>query len=148
LGSFNDSISLACSGLPSDLSCAFAPGAITPGSNAVSSRLTVSAVSVTGENREHGAWELIYASALLPVGTFGFSLMGDWPRRRQRLLRMVQNLGAVVALAAILFSLSCGGVTSLNKNGTPPSTPHTYSITVNGSSSTAQLSTMVAVTVN
>src|ERR1700683_3558021 len=43
-GSFNNAISLSCSGLPSGLSCAFSPASITPGAGTGSSTLTISKI--------------------------------------------------------------------------------------------------------
>src|SRR5580700_3173562 len=40
-GSFNSAVALACTGLPSNLQCSFAPASVVPGANTASSILTV-----------------------------------------------------------------------------------------------------------
>ena len=47
-GSFNNSIALSCSGMPSTMSCSFSPASITPGSGMATSTLTISAKAATG----------------------------------------------------------------------------------------------------
>jgi hypothetical protein len=141
-GSFNSAISLTCSGVPSILSCSFYPATITPGSGAATSTLTIASTAVAGLNRREDRKAVpIYASWLLPFGLVSFAFLGKGARRR----------GArVVALCALmgmgLIGASCGGKTSVSEPAAS-STPTNYSITINGSSNSGQLSTSVNVIV-
>jgi hypothetical protein len=140
-GAFNNSIALDCEGLPADLTCAFSPAAITPGSNSASSVLTISSSSVASRNRLKPGRGPILAIWFLGLGSFGFVFLGQAHGRRLLSLVLACVLGA-----ALLGSVACGGNGSAahaQSNGTPTS----YTVTVNGSSSAVQLSTTVTVTV-
>src|SRR5262249_3983320 len=58
-GSFNSSVALSCSGLPSFSSCAFSPGTVVPGTNGAQSALTITATGRT------------------PRGTFNITVTGQ-----------------------------------------------------------------------
>jgi hypothetical protein len=140
-GTFNNAIALTCSGLPKTLTCSFSPASITPGSSAVSSSLTVGAPKLVAEN--HGERNnLFLGSWAFSFGLFGLTLIGKIPRKR-----IMTVLGAGILAAVIIGGTSCGGSPSL-----PPATvaspgAGTYTVTISGSSSTVQLSTIVTVTV-
>jgi hypothetical protein len=141
-GTFNEAIALSCAGLPEGLKCSFSPSSITPGGNAVSSRLTVESTSGSiaaaarqGDNRRSNR---IYGNYLLGLGMFGFVLVG-----RVRRKRLAQIIGGCVLCAVILLSASCGGGTAAGS----PAVGNNYAVTVTGSSSSVQLSTTVTVTV-
>jgi hypothetical protein len=139
-GSFNNTVALTCSGLPSGLNCSFSPGSVTPGVNGATSLLTVSSSPVaaaahTGERRS-----FFFANWLVSFGMFGI-LFGCKVDRR----RMIQALGTCAMIAVILGALSCGGNTNSPTNIVSPQ--KTYVVTVNGNAGSIQLSTAVTVTV-
>jgi hypothetical protein len=140
-GSFNNAISLSCSGLPSILSCSFSPTAITPGSGTAASTLTIAAVSVAGRNQDpHRSSSFLYAGWFLTFGVTGFVFMGNLQRRRR-----TQTAVLACAIAALgMVTVSCGGGTSAKQNAAVPAA---YSITVNGNSSSVQVSTSITLTV-
>jgi hypothetical protein len=140
-GAFNNAINLTCSGLPSTLTCNFAPASITPGSGAGSSVLTISAASVAG-NRNARKSNSLLASWLITFGAFGFAFIGKVQRKR-----ILAVVGACVLAALIIGSTSCGGGKTISQTVAPAGTASSYSVTVSGSSSTAQLSTTITVTV-
>jgi hypothetical protein len=140
-GAFNNAINLTCSGLPSTLTCNFAPASITPGSGAGSSVLTISAASVAG-NRNARKSNSLLASWLITFGAFGFAFIGKVQRKR-----ILAVVGACVLAALIVGSTSCGGGKTISQTVAPAGTASSYSVTVSGSSSTAQLSTTITVTV-
>jgi hypothetical protein len=140
-GSFNSAITLACSGLPGGLNCFFNPASITPGSKSVSSVLTISNTTVASKNPNLRRGSPIIAAWLLGVGMFGFIFIGKVDGKR-----LFTLVGAILLAAIFLGSVSCGGgrsAPSAPVNG-PPSN---YMVTINGSSSSVQLSTTVTVTV-
>jgi hypothetical protein len=138
-GSFNSTISLSCSGLPSTLRCAFSPATITPGSGTATSTLTISAASVSGMNLSQRKWNALYASWILPFGFLGIVSLG-LPQRR----RMFQAIAIVALLGISLISISCGAKTVPSQSATAL---NSYTVSVNGSSTSAQVSTAVTVTV-
>jgi hypothetical protein len=146
-GSFNNPISLSCTGLPKALDCSFSPATITPGSGAATSRLTIAAVRVAGGNLNPGGRNQFYATTLLSFGIVGLALAGSVRRRRIR--AAVQDLRFLALSCAILgcslLTVSCGGggPVSNNSGGAPSS----YSITVHGNSNSLQVSTTVNVIV-
>src|SRR5207302_7779493 len=82
-GSYDSSISLSCDLLPANLSCAFSPKIITPGSGTAASALTINTISVTGKNLPQRGRGLIYASWLLSFGVAGFAFFGNLQHRRR-----------------------------------------------------------------
>ena len=140
-GSFNSSIALSCAGLPSTLSCSFAPASIVPGASTAASTLTISAASVTGLNLHHRQWNALYASAVLPFGIAGLALMGNVQRRRT-----MKTVVVICLLAGIsLVTVSCGGNTFAPQSAALPI--GSYTVTVNGNSSSGLVSATVTVTV-
>ena len=140
-GSFNSAVALSCSGLPADLDCSFAPSSVTPGSQAVTSVLTVVAARSVVSNQSKGA-QLLIATFLPGLGLFGFVAIGKINRRS------VSAIAVVVMLAGIaVINSSCGGrpVSAVNAASSVPSS---YSVLVKGVAGTVQASTTVTVTVN
>lgn len=136
-GAFNNAIGLACSGLPKNLTCSFSPASVVPGSGAVSSVLTVSAVTSTvADHRKRGT--LLFATWLF--GFFGLTMIGKIPRKR-----IIAVLGACVLAALIAGTTSCGG--SSTSSTVDSSGAASYTVTINGSASSIQLATTVTVTV-
>jgi hypothetical protein len=138
-GAFNNAIALSCSGLPKGMTCSFSPASITPGAGAVNSVLTVSAATFVSSNHRERSHALL-ATWLFSFGLFGLTLVGRIQRKR-----IITVLGACVLAALIVGATSCGGNTASNpvKASNTPS----YTVTVNGSSNSVQLSTTVTVTV-
>jgi len=139
-GAFNSTIALTCSDLPKNLSCSFAPASITPGASAGHSVLTVSAAAVSSYN-SGSRRNPILATWLFGFGLVGVTLVGKVQRKR-----LIAVLGACALAAMIVVSSSCGGKASnpiVSSSGTATS----YSVTINGSSGSVQLSTAVTVIV-
>ena len=146
-GAFNSAIALACSGLPKTLACSFSPASITPGSSSVSSVLTVAAASVAATSHRERNNTLV--ATWFSFGLFGLILVGKVQRKR-----IVTVLGACVLAAMIIGATSCGGASTgpVNTANTPSPvnpapTAASYTVTVQGSANSVQLSTTVTVTV-
>ena len=140
-GSFDSSITLSCAGLPSTLSCSFAPASIVPGAGTAASTLTISAAPVAGLNLDHRQRNVFYASAVMPFGIAGLALIGNVQRRRT-----MKNLALLCMFAGIsLVTVSCGGNALAPQSSATPSS--SYSITVNGNSSSGLVSATVTVNV-
>jgi len=142
-GAFNSSIVLACAGIPSSLTCSFSPATITPGAGVATSTLTISAAGITGMNVPQGHNSIpIYAGWLLPFGIGSFIVAGSVPRRRKA------KVLALIAVAGIgLAGTSCGGNAARTQDAAVPGVG-TYAITIQGSASSSQLSTVVSVIVD
>lgn len=142
-GTFNSPITLTCAGLPKSLNCSFSPATITPGPGVASSTLTITSVGsrVTvppGRNPVP-----ISAGFLLPFGIGGFALVGSIPRRRK-----AQLLALIVVAGLGMIGSSCGGnMTPIAQTAAAASTASSYAVTVQGKTSSNQLSTVVTVSV-
>jgi hypothetical protein len=141
-GSFNNAISLSCSGVPSGFSCSFSPATITPGAAAATSTLTISSASAAATGlRPRAKLAPIYGALLLPFGVGGFTLLGNAPRRRRS-----RWLAIFLLLGIGMITVSCGGGTGVKAAAAVPASSN-YSVTIYGDSGSAQLSTVVTVTI-
>ena len=141
---YTSTASLSCSGAPSGTTCSVTPASVQVGVNATAVMVTIptsagsSALVLAdsgGKKPTNPFWNctLIFA-AFLP-----FSV----PRSR----RQIRTLACISAL--LTFMMGCGGSSSPQKGqGTPPTAPGTYYITVNAASGTAQTSYLLTLTVN
>lgn len=139
-GSMNNPIALSCSGVPSNLNCSFSPVSITPGSGVGTSVVTVlaagEAASAQGRN-----FVPIYAGWLLPLGMIALPFVG------KTRLKGKAKLHTVLLLVGLgMITVSCGGGSSGNQTSAQAG-PGNYSVTINGNSSSSQLSTVVTITV-
>jgi hypothetical protein len=147
---FDGSISLTCSVQPTTVlapTCSLSPASIHVSTGeSVSSTLAISTTSSTSSLvspvARPGGWQRF--SMGLPVA--GLALIGvGLISRRSRKEQMWTLALASVALSGLAFQMACGGGgTSHGMTGTPPGA---YTVTINGSSSSAQHTTTVSVAV-
>lgn len=138
-GSFNSAVGLSCSGLPAGLSCSFAPASVTPGSNAVSSVLTLVSSNATATNaRDQRPFG--FAMWCSGLGLFGFTFIGKIQRKR-----IAAVIGAIVVAALMIAASSCGG-TAIAPINAASAASKSYVVSVNGNSGSIQLSTPITVT--
>jgi uncharacterized protein (TIGR03118 family) len=136
VGGFNSQITLSCSA-PAGLTCTFSPTTISPGSNASSSTLTISAASTPPVMGYH-----TMGMALLP----GLGLFGTVFAARKRKLITRKNIGWTAILGLLLFismfALGCG---SSSKGQTPVSQTN---VMVTGTSGAITHNAALSITVN
>jgi FG-GAP-like repeat len=113
-GGFSGAVSLACSGLPTGATCAFAPAAVTLAGTAVTTTLTLHTTGSTAQRAPGGpAWPdpegILLAGILLPF------LQGVRPRARLR--RRVWRAGLVLLALAVGGCGGGGGGTSSGSSG-------------------------------
>ena len=141
-GSFHNSVALSCSNLPAGAVCSFSPSTITPGTQAVTSTLTISAgvAPLPFHDRDSGGRG--YGLLLSGFGIAGLSVAGTWSGRK----RMWQLLGlGMIVLMSCVF-LSCGGGSIPQVSGVRASA-ETFQIAVNGDSGNQHISTLVTLTI-
>jgi len=150
-GAFSNSITLACSGLPSLASCSFSPASATPGANAVTSMLTVSTTAASalvkppagrGPGLPIFAWWLKCGMALVGLGLLSAG------RRKNRSPRFALALGLALLLVVAAVQASCGGGGSQRPASNPGTPAGSYNITISGTSSSLVQSAGAALTVN
>ena len=143
-GAVNTPISLACAGLPANLSCSFAPATITPGAGTATSILTITAASVAGTNlpaQRNQTFPLI-AAWLLPFGISGFVFAGGIPRKRRG-----QMLALIAVMGIGMAGVACGGGTAVGTQRAAAPVSNNYAVTIQGTSSVTNVSTIVNVIV-
>src|SRR5439155_9712881 len=156
-GAFSNSISLACSNLPSLASCSFSPASATPGANTVSSMLTVSttAASALVKPPDGRVLELPLLALRLELG--GLALVGlgllsvggrKSPRRQNRSRRIALASGLALLVVVAAVQASCGGGGSQPPASSPGTPAGNYNITISGTSSSLVQSASAALTVN
>jgi hypothetical protein len=124
---FAGSVSLACSGLPTNTQCTFTPNPATPGATSTPVTLTVSRISTVAASTSRSLYQ--QGSAVL-VGVIALML------RRRKQKGIASPLIFVIVMASALFLVSCGGGSSTVKNPPPPPPPvGSYQFSVTASSS-------------
>lgn len=144
-GSFSDPIALSCGNLPSFLSCAFSPNSVTPNAASASSMLTLTAATDAAAQLRDRRLRLGYALWLFPFGLVGIVAGGRCRHfRRPVFIRMLM---VVCAIGMTMTIIACSGVSqSASASASIPKTAN-YSVTVNGSSGSTQISTVIVVSV-
>jgi hypothetical protein len=137
-GSFNNSIALACNGLPAGITCAFSPASITPGTAGATSTLTISAAAIAANVPDRKPLP-IYTGLLLPLGMLGFAAGSRRARGQLLALFVIVSLGIATS--------SCGGFSASSAKNAAVNSAASYTVTIVGNSSSAALSTTVQVTV-
>jgi hypothetical protein len=145
-GSFSNTVSLNCSGLPANATCKFSPSAVTPGASGAPSTLTITTTTSSASatpalpSRSHGA--LAAWMQLQGLGLFGLMLAGS----KKRAKRLPLFILLALLILGMLFMFGCAGGTGIApQSGTGSGT--TYTITVTGSSGTLQRSLPLTLTV-
>ncbi len=142
--SFSGTISLACSGLPSEATCTFSPASIKAAGTAANTTatITVTTTAATARNLKTSPY---YLAQWL---TGGFALAGVFfvsvPKGRRRALPLL-----LIVLAVIVMVPACGGGGGSSSSGgsgtqstSNPGTPAgTYNITVTATSGTTSSTT-------
>lgn len=150
---FSSAVSLACAaGLPMGSSCSFSPTSVTPGTNPVTSTLTITTSTVSASLRPGRP-----ASPAAPLFAFWLSVPGIAvlgmvrvaTNSKQSRLRFC--LLSALLLALLVFA-ACGGGPTTAPGSNPPNTPGatnagSYTVTLVGSSGSAQQSTTAGLVV-
>lgn len=154
---FSSAVTLACAaGLPMGASCSFSPASVTPGTNAVTSTLTITTSAVSASL--HRPWP---ASPAAPLFAFwlslpGMGLLGMVHVARDSKQRRIPFWLLSALLLALLVLAACGGGPATAPSNTPPQPPGgsttptsagSYTITVVGTSGSTQQSTTAGLVV-
>jgi hypothetical protein len=120
-GGFAQPVSFACSGLPSEATCSFAPATVTPGASAVTTTLTITttAAQPAAQSRIHraGMTGLLALASLLLLLMPGVNRVARWSRWFVVLFALALGGGLI----------SCGGGGSSGGGSTTPTNPGTPS---------------------
>jgi hypothetical protein len=138
LGGFSAAVALSCTGLPTGVTCSFAPANVTPQGAAASSTLTVSATTTAAKQSPLRPMYPVGSGVLLACGVAAFLLR----RRTSRLYRAGLTLVALGVWATLVGCSSRGG-----GGGTVTLGPATNTINVVATSGTLQRTATISVTV-
>jgi Pro-kumamolisin, activation domain/Bacterial Ig-like domain (group 3) len=133
---FSGTITLSCSGLPSEASCTFSPSSITangtPNTATVSISVSTTAVTTAANRQSHPSSQFLFLQLPIGFGLFGFVLLAGNRKFRSHGLMVLLLLLAVIAPVS-----GCGGGGGGGKSGPPPNpgTPTgSYNVTVTATS--------------
>ena len=155
MGNFTEPVAFACSGLPAESACDFAPPTVTPGRNAVQTMLTIRTTTRTGTAATlpvhppfDPRWLLSVALALLTSLALLFTLKRSEAGRRQAW--RFASVGTLLLAFGLAVS-GCGGDSSSSAL-TPPvvvtGTPAgTYTVVITGTSTSQTTSSQVTLNV-
>ena len=142
-GTFTDPIALSCGNLPSFLSCVFSPNSVTPDQSGASSTLTLTVAAGAGAQLRDRRRRLAYALWVFPFGLAGMLIGG---RRRGSGVSVSRRLVLIICMVCIvgmtMTVVSCG----LSRSTSTASATN-YSVTIEGSSGSTQISTLITVSV-
>jgi hypothetical protein len=146
-GGFAQAVSFACSGLPSEASCTFAPATVTPGASAVTTTLTITTTAPQASAER----SRIYHSGIPGLLALGSLLLFAMPGTK-RAAGWGRWFVLVIALAVGGGFVGCGGGGSSSGSGgsttTNPGTPAgTSSVTVTATSGSINQTATLQVTV-
>jgi hypothetical protein len=134
-------VTLACSNLPAESACSFAPSTIPSGNVQTDVVVTISTTAPTAAAIVRPG--LLYAAwlPLAGVGLVGIAFMIPGKRRK------VSTFFTLLVLGSLMFAVGCGNDSSKTRtdNGTPKGTT---TVTVTGTSGNVTQSTTFALTVN
>jgi uncharacterized repeat protein (TIGR03803 family) len=159
LGGFNQTVTLACAGAPSQTTCSVTPGSLSVnGGSASMATVTVATQAAAVAAVDYREWEsnsrlpallgLIATYPLVGFLALATLIAGSFRDRRGDMNPLLRRsvLAAAFASATLLVSCSGGGNTSPATNpGTPPGT---YTLTVTGTSGNLSHSTTLTLTIN
>ena len=153
MGNFTEPVALACSGLPAESACEFAPPTVTPGRNAVQTMLTIRTTARTGTAATlpvhppfDPRWLLSVALTLLTSLALLFTFKRSEAGRRQAW--RFASVGTLLLAFGLAVS-GCGGdsssaLTPSVATGTPAGT---YTVVVTGTSTSQTTSSQVILNV-
>jgi hypothetical protein len=146
-GTDSSAVTMACSNLPAQATCAFSPNPVTPGANGTTTQLTITTVASVYAR-------MLPPSPLLPpaalpallLATMLLTLMGWWQVRRKAPRWAAATCLLFGALLATTFMAGCGagGYPLAKVGGTPAGS---YTVTITGTSGSTSHTTTVTLTV-
>ncbi|MHB1959876.1 MAG: FG-GAP-like repeat-containing protein [Acidobacteriaceae bacterium] len=123
---FNQTVSFACSGLPSEAACSFSPVTVTPNGTAASSTTMTITTTAASTGRNSSQWPFAGGGTVLALGLLFF-------RKRKR-LPMFLCLALLLGIGGMAIGCGGGATKPPGNTGTPPGTS---TVTITASSGTS-----------
>jgi hypothetical protein len=143
---FDQSVSLACGGLPVGATCNFSPASATVNGSAATSTLTIATAARTAMNSSGRP-----VSPLLPGGVLLAGICMPFALRRRRTVACAQHYGMLVLLIGALALHGCGGGSGSSgaSGGGAPGTPAgSYTVTITATAGSTTHTATYVLTVN
>jgi hypothetical protein len=147
-GSFDAPINFTCSGLPSKCTASFSAASVIPGASAMTTTLTLATRASAGSATASLSGRIGFGPPTLGFFALVLSLLLAWSTQRrlsERVGRRCLAACALLCLVILIGSCSAGGGDDNTYTGTPKGT---HQISVQGTSGTMTISTVITLVVN
>lgn len=126
---FNQAVSFACSGLPSEAACSFSPVTVTPNGTAASSTTMTITTTAASTSRNSSPWPFAGGGTVLALGLLFF--------RRKKRLPALLCLTLLLGISGMAIGCGGGATKPPGNTGTPAGTSTVTVIASSGSGASA-----------
>ncbi len=147
-GSFDAPITFTCSGLPSKCAASFSAASVTPGASVVTTTLTLATRASAGSATASLFGTIGFGPPTLGLFVLALSLLLAWTAHKRPIRRFSRRwlvAYALLCLVILIGSCSAGGGGDNTYTGTPKGT---HQVTVQGTSGTMTVPTVITLVVN
>ncbi len=135
---FNQTVSFACSGLPSEAACSFSPATVTPNGTAASSTTMTIATTAASTSRNSSPWPFAGGGTVLALGLLFF--------RKKKRLPLFLCLALLLGIGGMAVGCGGGGATKPPGNTGTPAGNSTVTVTATSGSGTSAITQTATLT--
>ena len=135
---FNQAVSFACSGLPSEAACSFSPATVTPNGTAAASTTMTITTTAASTSRNSSPWPFAGGGTVLALGLLYF--------RKKKRLPLFLCLALLLGIGGMAVGCGGGGATKPPGNTGTPAGNSTVTVTATSGSGTSAITQTATLT--